>query len=390
LLERINRENNAPFTGSRAGHVDMALPPRPERPEDQILRLQDDKKKLKQQLKIALAAGHESHQALELPVDRVSLIHVIPIPTRSPRMHPMDKVKRCLSQGASPARESGDEFPSTEPIGAVRAHATRTLEHLGLTGDNKRALPRRCREKENEEGSGSPGSEHLRSHSASASTRDPLPPLTPPSHAKPPATHRMSAPNSPERNPGSPSRAASRFRNVRLAQSIRAARRERQKRDDWKNKHRSSPPLRRDKQAADPHPIRQNSTRQIQGQIPSRRPMSDLREKIAHDRRPVASQPPSDPRQSTDALLRLAIELCGPRADALIPPNSPKELTALPRVQQLSRQQNRKSLNPSFEPRRQQTATLEEMVQGVLASEGYIDSPRGGVTTNTPPRDDQD
>lgn len=357
-------------------------------------------------------------------------------------MHPTNKVKRCLSQGASPARESGEEFPSTEPIGAVRAHATRTLEHLGLTRDNKRALPRRCRERKTEEGSGSPGSEHLRSHSASASTRDPLPPLTPPSHAKPPATQRMSVPSSPERNPGSPSRAASRFRNVRLAQSIRAARRERQKRDDWKNKHRSSPPLRRDKQAADPHPIRQNSTRQIQGQIPSRRPMSDLREIVAPGRRRVASQPPSDPRQSTDALLRLAIELCGPRADAtLIPPRSPEELTALRRVQQLSRQPNRKSLNPSFEPRRlaeshpgltkeadqstaskpaagktrsspsflrknddgkvetrpaftlpvrQQTATLEEMVQGVLASEGHIDPSRDGATTNTPPRDDQD
>lgn len=357
-------------------------------------------------------------------------------------MHPTNKAKRCLSQDAPATRKPGDEVASTEPIGAARAHATRTLEPLGLTGDDKRALPRRHRERKNEAGSGSPGSGHVRSHSASASTRDLLPPLTPPAHAKSPATHRISVSSSPERNPGSPSRAASRFRNVRLAQSIRAARRERQKRDDWKNKHRSSPPLRRDKQAADPHPIRQNSTRQIQGQIPSRRPMSDLRERIAPDRRRVASQPPSGPHQSTDALLRLAIELCGPLADAtLIPPRSPKQLSALRRAQQLSRQQNRKSLNPSFVPRRlaeshpgltkavdqataskpragkirsspsflrkdddgkvenrpafmlpvhQQTATLEEMVQGVLASEGHIDPSRDGAITNSPPRDDKD
>lgn len=52
FLERINRETN---TCSGTEHVDTVLPPRPERPEDKILRLKGDKKKLKQQLEIALA-----------------------------------------------------------------------------------------------------------------------------------------------------------------------------------------------------------------------------------------------------------------------------------------------------------------------------------------------
>lgn len=66
-------------------------------------------------------------------------------------MRPTNKVKRCLSQDASPAREPDDEVPSTEPIGAVRANAARTLEHLGLTA----ALPRRHRERRKKEASGS-------------------------------------------------------------------------------------------------------------------------------------------------------------------------------------------------------------------------------------------
>jgi hypothetical protein len=311
-------------------------------------------------------------------------------------MRPTNKVKRCLSQDASPAREPDDEVPSTEPIGAVRANAARTLEHLGLTA----ALPRRHRERRKKEASGSADSGHLRSHSASAS-------------AKPPVTLRMSVSNSPAPSPGSPSRAATTFRNVRLAQSIHAAGLEHQERADWKNKkHRSSPTLPREKLPTDPHPVPQHPTRQIQGRIPSRQPMMDLREKFAPDRRRVASQPP----------IRTSEKPC-PQADTtLIPPESPKELTAARRAQQFLRQQNRKSLNFSFEARRpgagktqstpsllrknddgkvetrpafrlpvcQQTATLEEMVQGVLANEGHIDSPRDGATTNTPPRDDQD
>ena len=317
-------------------------------------------------------------------------------------MHPTNKVKRCLSQDASPAREPDDEVPSTEPIGAVRANAARTLEHLGLTADSKRALPRRHRERRKKEASGSADSGHLRSHSASAS-------------AKPPVTLRMSVSNSPAPSPGSPSRAASTFRNVRLAQSIHAAGLEHQERADWKNKKdRSSPTLPREKLPTDPHPVPQHPTRQIQGRIPSRQPMMDLREKFAPDRRRVASQPPS--RTS---------EKAGLQADTtLIPPESPEELTAARRAQQFLRQQNRKSLNFSFEARRPgagktqstpslsllrknddgkvetrpafrlpvrpQIATLEEMVQGVLANEGHIDSPRDGATTNTPSRDDQD
>lgn len=79
LLERINGEANPPLTGNRAGHVEAALPPRPERLEDKIQRLKGDKKKLKQQLKIALAENSALKSQLNAQQDQPSTLPSEPV-----------------------------------------------------------------------------------------------------------------------------------------------------------------------------------------------------------------------------------------------------------------------------------------------------------------------